>query len=264
MRVGIRIAVVAAAASSVLLLGSPTALGTPGSLEFGKCEKVAEGTGAFGNSKCTKPGKTKKFEWVPLPEPVGITISKTGKTPNLLLEGEGGIEMQCTGEMSASGSATAGGLTNVVLRATGCKAGGFNCQSNGQAEGTVLTLPLAAVPGITQRNGEGKEEADIVGLAFAGEGTEVANWRCGPGPLMLSGSVISGFPVNKPAAALKYAYVQEHGKQVPEAFVEGPAQFLEWTVFGGPVERAGVSLAATLKTVSKAKIELRHCEANVC
>jgi hypothetical protein len=259
-----RIAVAGAAVSSALLFGVATAPATPGSLEFGKCEKVAEGTGAFGNSKCTKPGKTKRFEWVPLSESVSITISKTAKTANLLLQAEGGIELFCNDEMSASGSASAGGLTNVVLHASGCEVGGFKCRSAGQSEGNVLTNPLQAVPGIIQRNGEGKEEADVVGLAFASEGAEFARWECGPGPLKLRGGLISGFPVNKQAAALKYEFVQGAGTQVPEAFVEGPAQFLEWSVLGNAYERVGLGFKATLKTSSKAKIELRHCEANVC
>jgi hypothetical protein len=51
---------------------------------------------------------------------------------------------------------------------------------------------------------------------------------------------------------------------VPEAFVEGPTQLLEWSGLGNAYERVGLGFKATLKTSSKAKIELRHCEANVC
>ncbi len=261
------ICLVAAAAALSLPAGASA---TPGSLEFGKCEKVAEGTGAFGNSACTKPGKTRTFAWVPLSEPVSITISKTPKTGNLILLlrenfGSGEVEVHCAGESSISGSVARTSLASVVLKATQCQALGASCESEGLAPEVIESHKLLARPGIIQKNGEGQEELDVVGLDFQGEeSARLLDFRCGPPEVHVRGGVIARFTVNRASPSLKYEYIEELGKQIPEAFAEGPSEFLEWSFNELEWKRAFLGFKATLKTVSKAKIELRHCEANVC
>jgi len=254
---------------AMFALLSASALATPGSLEFGKCAATAGGK--FKNSGCTKLAKTaeeQKFEWTPLGAGVAVTSQKAAETGLAVLETTSGSEISCSGQSSAAGEygPASKEMRNIVERFTGCAALGCEAQSKGAKEGEIIFNALRAVPGIITANAQGKEEKDVVGLDFkAQSGTTVAEFECGPARWVVRGGVIATYPPNKMLNKVTLAFVQEKGKQQFERFVGGATEFLETNIVEKGFEQSGFSLVTVLKTNPKTtKVELRHCEKNVC
>src|SRR3954453_8029293 len=125
-----RLWLTAACAVVACLAMSASALATPGSLEWGKCTKVAGG-GKYSNGYCTKLAKPGKegWEWAPLSTSVKFTSSKAKETGPAVYS-VGGNEVSCTAAGSKEGEYNAPKeVSNVVLEFSGCEVAGFNCQS---------------------------------------------------------------------------------------------------------------------------------------
>jgi hypothetical protein len=265
----VRLGVVASLACAIMLLAATAASATPGSLEFGKCTATAGGK--FKNSGCTKLAKTaeeQKFEWAPLAAGVAVTSLKAAETGLAVLEAANGTEVSCTAQSSSVGEfgPASKEMRNIVLVFTGCKTLGCSAHSKGAKEEEIVFNPLRAVPGIVTLNEKGKEEKDIVGLDFKPQsGTTVAEFECGPAPITVRGGVITTYPANKMLNKVTIGFHEEKSKQQFEEFVGGASEFLEESFGGGAFEHAGLSLSTVLRTSPKTtKVELRHCEMNVC
>jgi hypothetical protein len=188
---------------------------------------------------------------------------------NAVLEAANGLEISCTGQSSTQGEfgPASKEMRNIVEVFTGCEGLGCPAQTKGAREGEIIWKALRGVPGIITPNEKGKEEKDVVGVDFkAQSGTTVAEFECGAAPATVRGGVITAMPANKMLNKLTLTFVsQKGGKQVPEEFSGGPKEILETTFAGGPFEQSSLSLVTVLKTLStKEKVELRHCEKNVC
>lgn len=250
-----------------------SAQAAPGSLEFGKC--AAHAGGKFKSASCTKLAKSaeeQKFEWTPLSTAVAITGAKAKETGNAVLETASGIEISCPGETEAGEYGPASKEErNIVLRFTGCRALGCDAHSAGAKEGEVVWNKLRGVPGIIKP--EAKEEKGTVGIAFSPQSAgNDAEFECAGVPLVVRGGVIASWisngrnAVNKMLSRVGLGFATEKpGKQVPEGFAGEPKLTLEFSAGGGAFEQAAVQLSAIQETSPKTtKIELRHCEQNVC
>jgi hypothetical protein len=132
---------------------------------------------------------------------------------------------------------------------------------------------LRGVPGIITPNSLGKEEKDLVGIAFSPQsGTNDAEFQCGPAPVIVRGGVIVAAledgksNVNKMTNKFELAFIgAKGGKQVPERFAGGPKETFELSGAGGAFEEVGLTMTVIQETTPKTiKVELRHCEKNVC
>jgi hypothetical protein len=256
-----------AAVGALALAASAAA--APGSLEFGKCEKVATlGTGVFSNPGCTTPGKRNNYVWHPLVEPATIKVSKAKSTYYFQVSaraGAGGsFGISCQGASGAGGSVTARRLEGVILSLKECSGGsGGPCTSQGQRLRSVRSGSLEGAPGVIQRNGI--EEGNLDGVELRGE-PFLEPATCGSSTVEVRGGAIATFPTNlmrsKFYVEFRAEFLSEGAKQIPEAFAEGPAVLLESSLSGGPFVHSVLRFESVFTATPK--IELRQCEADVC
>lgn len=216
--------------------------------EYGRCVKVALGTGSYGNAGCTKLGGKGNYEWHPgiagghfttqMKELAGIALPGTGD----------GSAVTCTDETGPgeyTGSRTVG---DVVMTFTGCARLGQMCTSPAAAAGEVVTTPLEGVLGITALGETSSKNKVGVDLAPAGHAGALMEFDCGATPISVRGSVISG-PVSvdgmKLTSTLTFV-ASPQGLQRPDAFVEEPDDVLEASFNGGAFTPAGLVLKTIL------------------
>jgi phosphodiesterase/alkaline phosphatase D-like protein len=233
--------------------GGDQPFSTANAPEFGRCLKVAAGTGKYENGGCTKTGATKLYEWFPEVVKAHFT-TKIATSTSVTLETVKAAKVTCTGQTGAgeyTGSKTIGGLT---LSFTGCERLGEKCSSAGASAGEVLTSPLAGQLGVTFV-GETRL-TDRIGLDLlpaAGPGTFM-EFTCGTAVVTVRGSVIVPVSANvmKPTAVL--AFAQTKGKQKPERFVGEAKDVLEASFNGGPFEQAGLALKTNQTNEEKVEV----------
>jgi len=264
-----------------------TAFATEGSLEYGKCNKTAVGSGKFKNAGCTKNAttfETKKFEWESLKTAVKFESNKKAETANAVLESVKGTEISCKGQKQTKEGEYGPGaheVKNVVGEFDGCEALGGSCQS-GAESGKINTLKLHGEPGLVTPNA--KEEKNIDGNDLRGQTSEfLAEFSCSGAPVLVRGGVVvkasaaGKATTNKMLNKVTVEFVAtKPGKQVPEEWTpqgtgvsnskhEKIKEFLEGSVAKGAFEQSGQSLITIQKTVPKTvKVELRQCEKNIC
>jgi len=254
---------------------------------YGKCKKVALGSGFYKNAGCTKKAgaltEEKKFEWETLgTKTVPFTSAKlTGSGP-AVLEGVSGSEISCENQVEKAGNGEYGPgdqVKNVIGEFSGnCETSGFKCKSTGQNEGEIFTKKLHGEPGIVKK--VLKEEKNEDGNDLRAEtGTELAAFTCGPVAVKVTGGVVVAaksegkLKTNKMLNKILVEFLAEKpGKQIPEKWTpngggisnekhEEITEHLFGDVGKGP-EASGQSL----KTVQKSgtiKVELRQCEKNI-
>jgi len=252
---------------------------------YGKCKKVALGSGFYKNAGCTKKAgaltEEKKFEWETLgTKTVPFTSAKlTGSGP-AVLEGVSGSEISCENQVEKIGEYGPGDqVKNVIGEFSGnCETSGFKCKSTGQNEGEIFTKKLHGEPGIVKK--VLKEEKNEDGNDLRAEtGTELAAFTCGPVAVKVTGGVVVAvksegkLKTNKMLNKVLVEFLAEKpGKQIPEKWTpngggisnekhEEITEHLFGDVGKGP-EASGQSL----KTVQKSgtiKVELRQCEKTI-
>ncbi|HXD54058.1 MAG TPA: choice-of-anchor L domain-containing protein [Solirubrobacteraceae bacterium] len=219
--------------------------------EFGRCEKVAKGTGQYSSSSCTVAGGTKSYRWTPGVEKPHIAI--TGKAAKL--ETAAGLKVACkavSGAGAYTGTTTVG---NVSLVFTGCTLGKATCGTPGAAPGEVAAATLAGELGVISL-GETQAQ-NAIGLLLhraAGPGA-IATVSCGASTVGVRGSVIVAVKTGKPATSAKLHFaIQSAGHQQPEALLGGPPQVLEASLGGAGYQQA--SLRATMTATSEEAVEV--------
>jgi hypothetical protein len=273
----IGLCLVAVCALFALVASSASAEKLP---EYGKCE--AQTGGKFDSASCTKVKAGKETdEWHPLTTAVKFTSKKVKNTGNAVLESEGGTEISCEEQVEKQGEYGPGNLVkNIIGEFSKCTALGANCNSNGEPSGFINTLKLHGEPGIVEKNAT-KSEKDILGNDLRGEESEfLAEFSCGPAPVLVRGGVVvkaeskAKSIANKMEEKIDVEFVAEKpGKQVPEVWQPNGAgvsnsggpktitEHLEGKVSTKPYERSGQSLTTEQKSeVKKVKVELRECE----
>jgi hypothetical protein len=189
----------------------------------------------------------------------GAKIPLTATLGAAFLEGSvSKSKIECsagTGHGEVTGPKTS---KNNVTTFTGCKSGGFSCQS-GATEGVITTNVLEGVlNGIT---------SSLPGVRFfpeaTGRGGELAAFNCAGGAIAVkvkgsligsaSGAAGSNAETGKLLTTGKITFAESAGIQKYTSFSEGPEkgerEQLEAKVGEGSFEKSGQSVIVSLKTV---------------
>jgi len=262
-----------------------------GKLEFGKCTKVAVGSGFYKNAGCTKKATTtesKKFDWAPLSSAVKFTSKKLSGSGAPVLESVKEIEITCAEQKQEKEGEYGPGryeVKNVVGEfGPGCEGLGGKCKSGSLPEGFINTEKLHGEPGTITK--VAKEEKNEDGSDLRGQGTEfLAQFECAGLPVKVkrgivvaakgeTGKLTTNKMLNK---ATIFFVANKPGKQVPEKWIPGGhgishtaaehkptepiEEYLEASFAGGAFEKSGQSLTTVQTTSPKTvKVELRQCE----
>src|SRR5207245_3830904 len=185
------------AVCAMFAVAATSSFAVEGSLEFGKCIKVPEGTGAFKNSGCTKfagaATTEQKFNWSPLSgSTFKFTSAKKEATGNAVLESSGGNSVSCTGLKQTVGEYGPGKdqVKNVVGEFSGCEGLGGKCSNENKAAGFVNTTKLKGELGVVTKNAT-NEEKNIDGSDLVGEANEfLAEFTCAGLPVLTKRGIV--------------------------------------------------------------------------
>jgi hypothetical protein len=182
------------------------------------------------------------------------TVNFTGTLGAAFLEGVSGTKITClagtaTGEVTGATTSA-----NNVTKFTGCETNGVECHN--AAANEIVTKTLKGVLGGVSATVPGIRLSDQV----EGNGGKLAEFACAGGAVkvIVKGSVIgsltgaSGKTVEegKLATSNKLVFAESKGIQKYRKFTEGEGgeEQLEASTGGGPFEKSGQSVTATLKT----------------
>jgi hypothetical protein len=221
--------------------------------EFGRCVKVAaekEGGvtsygGGFTTANCQEESATHtgKFEWHPGVVKGGFATA-IKPTTTARLETPAKAKMTCTGESSSGSVSGPKTVAGVLMKLTGCEAGGVKCTTSGLAEGELETASLEGVLGIERITfKEGTEIRHIaIDLYPTGHSGALLEYTCtGSEPAVLSGSLLAPVTAGRMVTTTTLKFTATAGRQKPESFEGGELDVLT-NAFG---EQVGVSLAST-------------------
>jgi hypothetical protein len=234
---------------ALLTIGASSALASPP--DFGRCVKVATGTGTFATGNCTTEGGEKKFDWLPGPGPKpGFSLVLKPETGWYM---EGAIskgKITCAG-VTGTGTVTGPTTVGLSLTMTACETSGGKCRTAGFKEGEFSLPGMTGELGVTKA-GE-THLKDQIGLNLAGEW----GFECGGGVVKakITGSAIGVITGHNMTTLRKWTFkvVGTKTRQVPERFEGGLPQQFEANI-NGTEEKIGFSLALTL--TSEEKIEI--------
>jgi hypothetical protein len=215
----------------------------PSAPEYGRCVKVAKGTGTYANASCTSTGKSDSYEWSRGVLAAGFSTKLT--SGSVKLETARGSKLTCTGE--ASGGAYTGDKTvgDVVLTLTGCALSGESCASAGAAPGEIVSNLLEGVLGVERLGASESKDKLGLDLFAAGAAGSVIEFTCGSTPVAVRGSVIVPLKANKMSLSATIKFKASKGTQKPERFVERALDVLEASFAGAAYEAMGLTLAGT-------------------
>jgi hypothetical protein len=234
---------------------------TQSELEYGRCIKVAAGTGLYGSSSCTTPGGAKAYAWYPAfggSRPLAkkhFTLQIKVKTEAKLLT-PGRIPITCKG---ASGKGEYSGnktIANVELALTGCHLGEAVCTSRGAAAGEVVSTALSGGLGVITKSPEGPAKNVVGTYLRPTSGELVAAFTCGATSVTVDGATIG--EVKRDAmlrtAPIKFVATSK-GFQKPKTFEGDPTQEVPFAEFGeGPKQES--ALVLTLNQTDEEAVEV--------
>ena len=226
-----------------------------GAPEFGRCIKVAKGTGKYKTANCTSLLTGGSYEWTTEILHKSFTTkikaaahpslqftwayAPSGPTQDLACQSEHG-----TGEYSGVRE-----VANVIMTFTGCKRSDrATCSSEGAASGEIVTNPLEGVLGIESITVKAGKEIRKVGLDLypAGGTGLLFGLGCVGTFVGARGSVIGNIHADATKSEAAVAYKAKQGvKQLPEQFEGEPKQILEGTVITGEARQMGLKLSMT-------------------
>jgi hypothetical protein len=227
------------------VVGAAAANASAEAPEFGRCLKVAKGTGKFKGSNCTIEAVGGAYEWTPGPG-VSSKFTINWKEGIPTFETVFGTKITCktaTGTGEYTGTKTVG---QVLITLKGCETSGGVVTSPGQPEGTIVLKPLMGVLGV-EKKGETRQK-DTIGLDLFPQETGglVLEAACAGLPITMRGSLISSPLIkNKMLVPAPVNFIAKSGKQKPERFEGEPRDVLESNTNGGPFEQAGLTLHMT-------------------
>jgi alpha-tubulin suppressor-like RCC1 family protein len=221
-------------------------------IELGRCKKVTTGTGKFKTGNCTEELAGSNFEWSPGFVKAGFTAAIAAET-TVTIEGLGGAKIACTGQTASGEYHGKAGVSNAVLKLTGCElvATAAKCSSAKAATGEVVSGSLVGTLDWVEK------EANKVGLELlpAGEGQPIAEASCGTSTVKLGGAVIGSIaPINAMRSTFNVKFKQKKGKQAIEAFEGESGETLELSIGAGAPEQAGLGLETTLTNEEEVEI----------
>ena len=241
--------------------GADQEFATDSGPEYGRCIKVAEGTGSFGNGNCTDGASTNTYQWYPA---VGgarplikthFTTKLKGLTKaNLVTVGKHVIS--CTGESGTGEYSGPKTVANVTITLTGCHLGELgSCQSIKAAEGEVVLTTLDGELGVIATSAEGPTQNKIGTDLKPASGEVVAAFSCGVTPVLVSGSVIAQVPGDqmKLSPAMTLAATAK-GVQKPSRFEGGEEDVLVTRLGEASAEQSGLSMKIVQTNEEKVEV----------
>jgi len=222
--------------------------------DFGRCVKVAKGTGVYATGNCTTTeGAYKNYEWTPGPGPKpGFVLALKPETV-LTFETSQHIpqRLNCFGA-TGTGEITGPRTISATITLTGCETA-IECHSAGQPEKVIV---LEGITGELGRVKAGETPLkDQIGLTLADQPSfGCANFGVS---IAMSGSAIgTTSPTHSMATSRKWTLKRRMGKglQVPERFEGGIPEGFTWSINGNSPEKVGLAAAFTL--TSEEKIEI--------
>jgi alpha-tubulin suppressor-like RCC1 family protein len=225
-----------------------------GAPEFGRCIKVAKGTGQYKSATCTSPQAGGAYEWTTeiVRRDFTIAIKETGSAPlqlKTVKEGQASSSLVCK---SASGGGEYSGtkeVRDVTVVMAGCKrSDGATCSSEGAAAGEIITNGLEGVLGLDSTTVKGTKEVRKVGLDLfpAGHTGLLFGLTCIGTFAGARGSVIGAMTTDKMSLTSSAVYSESKARQKPEHFEGLPADILEGTLRSGFVVQMGLKSFMTL------------------
>jgi hypothetical protein len=229
-------------------------------LEYGRCVKVATGTGQYATATCTTTGGKGIYEWYPAfgsAKPLvktHFTLQIKEKTEAKLYT-PSGLLVLCKGASGSgeyTGDKTVAGVTLVL---TGCDLGAAVCTSSGAAAGEVVSQTLGGGLGVIKTSLEGPAK-NLVGTDLRpSSGEVVASFTCGATTVAVTGSVIGELKRNGMVTKAPVKFVSTtKGVQKPLRFEGGLEQSLLTKLGEGANQKSGLSL--TLNQLDEEKIEV--------
>jgi hypothetical protein len=229
-----------------------TTLAASGPPEYGRCVKVAAGTGEYENAGCSKPGGEKKYEW--LPGVVKTHFTTSIKEGSATLETVTGFQVVCKSEAGKgeyTGLKTVGAI---VMTLTGCERLGEKCSTEKAAAGEIVTHPLEGALGIIRLGETSVKDAIGLDLFAVGRTGPVVEFSCGASAVSVRGSLIAPVPRNSMRLTATLKYRARKGKQKPEHFVGEPKDVLEASLNAQAFEAMGLTLKATLSNEERVEV----------
>jgi len=205
--------------------------------EFGRCFKVAKGTGRYSGG-CTAEKAGGSFEWAP-GAASRFTLAGEAGGEEATLETVGEAKVVCKTESGAGEYRGTKAVANTVIKFTGCAHAGSKCTTVGAAEGEVVASSLEGELGWIN------QETKSVGLALfpAGEVGSFAEFRCGSTSVVVRGSVIAPWKIlNTMQSTATVKFTATKGKQNKEAFEGEPKDVLEMSFAEGPFSQTGLTV----------------------
>jgi IPT/TIG domain/Subtilase family len=208
--------------------------------ELGRCEKVANGTGAYGTATCTAPEDGGSYAWVP-----GVVKSGfKGGGGKSKLETVGKVKVKCVSESSQGAYAGVRFVSGVVITLHGCERPNFgSCASAGAASGEIVSNAMEG-----SFVWESRAERTVALDLYAPSQGIAMSLNCAGVSLEVRGSVLAHVTADKMTAALPVRYSARRGIQKPsqyESSEETVTDVLETSLLGGPFEVSGLTIGSS-------------------
>jgi hypothetical protein len=256
-----------ALAASAIIASSASAVTLP---EFGRCVKVARGTGVYRGAACVtkETGTLGTYNWVPASSSEKQTFTGSGLESTFTSAGHPTIKCLAA---NFTGEYTGPKTASVTIEFQACvNSLEQQCQSNPQNKSEIKTLPLEAEVGFIKNQVVEGKPIIVAGLDLKPTPplTDLAMYECGGGgpneSAHLQGSVIGSIkPINKMTTEQKLSYlVRKSGEQYPEQFEGGLKDTLS-TTFTAGLESTTVPTTLNIKSESghnAAPIEIKARE----
>ncbi len=214
--------------------------------EFGRCVKVAKGTGKYSSGTCVTEKAGSSNEWIPGVEKKHFTLA--GEEG--VLETVGKSNVTCKAETGTGEYNGTKEVADTVIKLKECARSGAKCKSAGAAEGEIVSKSLEGALGW-----EEYETASVaLNLQPTGEVGPLLEFVCGATSVAVQGSVIVPVKANKMVGAATLKFAATKGKQKPEAFEGEAGDVLETSFSGGAFEQTG--LTVTLTQTNEEEVEV--------
>ncbi|MGD0452191.1 MAG: hypothetical protein ABSB69_01215 [Solirubrobacteraceae bacterium] len=222
----------------------------PSPPEYGRCTKVAKGTGKYASAGCTTLGGKADYEWDPGAVKSGFTLTSAAVTFETVKRSK----VTCTGATGLGRYTGYKAVGGVSLTLTGCERSGERCSSAGAGAGEIVSRPLEGVLGVEQLGASASQDKIGLDLFPVGRAGSLIAFSCGVSTASLRGSVIVPVKANRMSLASTLKFKASKGRQKPEGFAGEARDVLEASFDEGPFEQAG--LTATVTQANEEAVEV--------
>ena len=188
--------------------------------EYGRCLKVAEGSGKYSGGACEVEKAGGSYEWTPGVGKAHFTLAGGGAT----FETNTKVKLVCKASSGAGEYTSAKEVGNTTIKFTECEYEGAKCTSAGAATGEVVTSSLEGELGWK----EILHSQVALALFPTGEVGPFAEFKCGSTAVVIVGSVLVPVTADAMSTTSVMEYVAVKGDQKPQKFEGGLEDVLEF------------------------------------